>query len=115
MSIEKPTYAEQSFAFELGKRLKKSRLACKVSQAALADALEVHRNRIYHWETGESIMSLHMALKIVGVLRCDLNCLLPSSSFVWGRELPKRPPQRYSSRSVAEERDPPLTDSERSA
>jgi len=54
MSIEKPTYAEQSFAFELGKRLKKSRLACKVSQAALADALEVHRNRIYHWETGES-------------------------------------------------------------
>jgi transcriptional regulator with XRE-family HTH domain len=111
---EKPTYAEQTFAIEFGRRLQEIRIAAKVSQGGLADALGVHRNRVHHWETGAATVSLLMVLRIVGVLRGDLNALLPSTSFVWGRELPKRPPQRYATiRQVVAERDPPLTAKER--
>ena len=114
MSISKRTYAEQSFAYEFGRKLKAARTVSNVSQMALADALEVHRNRVSHWEHGEGMVSLQLAMQIVGVLRCDLNTLLPASSFVWGRELPKRPAVRWATlRQVVEERDPALTAAER--
>ena len=54
-------------------------------QTSLASALGVHRNRVCHWEQGEAIIGLQAAMRVVGVLRCDLNCILPGSSFVWGR------------------------------
>lgn len=112
---EKPTYAEQTFAIEFGRKLQGARIAARISQAGLAETLGVHRNRVHHWETGAAQVSLFMVLRIVGVLRGDLNSLLPATSFVWGRELPKRPPVRYATlRQVIAERDPPLTAKERS-
>jgi DNA-binding XRE family transcriptional regulator len=111
MSIDKPTYAEQTFAIEFGRKLQVARIAAKISQTGLAETLGVHRNRVHYWETGAAQVSLMMALRIVGVLRSDLNALLPSTSFVWGRELPKRPPVRFS--RIQEERDRPLTRLER--
>ena len=56
MSISKRTYAEQSFAYEFGRKLKAARTVSNVSQMALADALEVHRNRVSHWEHGEGMV-----------------------------------------------------------
>lgn len=114
MSIEKPTYPEQTFAIEFGRKLQAARIAAKISQTGLAETLGVHRNRVHHWETGSAQVSLMMVLRIVGMLGSDLNALLPSTSFVWGKELPKRPPQRYAPlKQIIAERDPPLTRQER--
>lgn len=111
--MNKPTYAEQTFAIEFGRRLKAAR--GKVSQCSLADALGVHRNQIWRWESGDSQVDLLMAMRIVGVLRCDMNTLMPGTAFVWGREAPRCPQGRRKttlSQAVAE-RDPPLTAKER--
>jgi DNA-binding XRE family transcriptional regulator len=109
------THTEQSFANEFGRLLKKARRQADVSQTGLATAIEVHRNTIEHWERGQAQVTIFDALRIVGVLRIDLNLLLPSTSFTWGRELPQRPPQRYATlRQLVAERDPPLTAKERS-
>jgi transcriptional regulator with XRE-family HTH domain len=110
------TSAEKIFAIEFGKRIKKLRRISNFSQTGFGDAVGVHRNTIAHWEKGEALISLLDAMRIVGVIHCDLNCLLPGSAFVWGRELPKRPPVRYATlKQLVDERDPPLTRTERAS
>lgn len=46
---------EKKYALNLGRWIHDSRLAVGLSMQALADAIEVHRNTIWRWESGGAI------------------------------------------------------------
>ncbi len=63
---------------EIGDNLRLYREAAGLSQSRLADALDVGRNVVHRYETGENAMSLPTAAKIASILHISVDDLIPA-------------------------------------
>jgi len=66
-----------TFKTEIGKRLKALRTEQDLSVRQLAQRMDDRKEKIYSWEEGRSIFSLHTAVKLVHILDCSLDDLIP--------------------------------------
>ena len=65
------------FYKEIGRRVKKVREARKMTQAALAERLDMTRTSITNIEKGEQKILIHTMVEIAQALRISLSSLLP--------------------------------------
>lgn len=67
-----------AFYIALGRTISRLRLETKKSQEELAKKVGISRTTLINIENGSQSVSLHVAIAISQVLRCDLMSMLPS-------------------------------------
>ena len=101
-----------TFYQQLGLNISRKRTERKMSRSELARRMGVHRNDLMRWEAGTTTMPLLALLWASDALCCNHLILLPPSQ-VW------RPERKVTAvelkKPVQWERDPPLTEKERTA
>jgi|ERR1700722_17809838 len=74
---------------ELGKRISARRKSCELSQATLAEQVDLTRTSISNIENGRQHLPLHQLYKFAEVLRCSPQELLPEVGALLNEEAPE--------------------------
>lgn len=72
--------AATPFDIEVGKRLKRERLAKNVTQEGLSDKLDITFQQIQKYEKGKNKLGLRRALQICAALDIEINTLIEGIS-----------------------------------
>ncbi len=76
VAIEQTDFWKEMQGNRTGNLLAAARLKARLSQAQLAEKVQVHRNTISAWELGRRKLSPALAQQIANVLNIRLECLL---------------------------------------